>query len=713
MNNQRQGLSPGASPPAAEIATRPAKLFRAGLAAIFAMGLAACAQSNDGSGGLLVPGQGAGSSPLHSLLTGVVSNTPAAGWLLVSADNWGPNRMFRETAGEHANVPALAGGNHTLEIYFKQVSENFDWSTVRINVRAAGTEKEVELLPYGTPTHDWTQISIPIADFNFAGWHLDTGINVVGPRIRGSAGADALFGIDEIRFVGGATPFVWYGDSYTLSGEPAAVHAPGGSQIVDRLTSGGVDVPDYVDTMPPVINLAGENPLTIEQGNAFVEPGFTALDNVDGDLTALVAVNGTVDVNTVGSYVLNYSVSDTAGNTGFANRTVNVTMAGATENVTLGKAAVAELTDGANVASRATDGDLSTFWASPWHSKAGLFLDVDLNGSFDVHSARLHLSNSPTSSRALSDFDLEYWDGGCWKPIPGAQVRGNPSSNQIVDLAFGATVKAQKIRFLCRSKTNCGVREIEVFGSSAAPSTGAMACTVGDYQQFHNASAYDFAEYLPLEYNNDRDKKWPLIIAMHGNAPNRVLNAERNAVITNPEGLILQLKKADFRSRMPAIVISPQTRVQPNPNLGHWFTAPFLRQLLTRIQNSYQIDLDRVYITGLSGGGNGTYEFTLAYPDIPAAIVPIVPPIKPWTKAGYCEALKTMPNWDFRGENDGIGPAPNAIILKDRLDNTCAPAGTPSLMQYTIYPNRGHNIWNDVYQREDLYAWLFQQSKSP
>ena len=80
-------------------------------------------------------------------------------------------------------------------------------------------------------------------------------------------------------------------------------------------------VPD--DTIKPVITLTGGNQ-TVTQGNAWAEPGFSATDNVDGDLTSQVAVTGSVNTATPGSYPLTYSVTDTAGNTGTATRTVTV-----------------------------------------------------------------------------------------------------------------------------------------------------------------------------------------------------------------------------------------------------------------------------------------------------------------------------------------------------------------------------------------------------
>lgn len=78
------------------------------------------------------------------------------------------------------------------------------------------------------------------------------------------------------------------------------------------------------DTTPPVITLKGSNPMSMSLNSTYTEPGFTANDNKDGDVSAKVSVSGTVNNNLKGAYTLTYSVTDAAGNVGTATRTVNV-----------------------------------------------------------------------------------------------------------------------------------------------------------------------------------------------------------------------------------------------------------------------------------------------------------------------------------------------------------------------------------------------------
>ena len=80
------------------------------------------------------------------------------------------------------------------------------------------------------------------------------------------------------------------------------------------------------DTTAPVISLNGSSTINLTVGDSFTDPGATATDNVDGNLTSSIVVTGSVDTSTVGTYTLNYNVSDAAGNAATqVSRTVNVT----------------------------------------------------------------------------------------------------------------------------------------------------------------------------------------------------------------------------------------------------------------------------------------------------------------------------------------------------------------------------------------------------
>jgi len=121
-----------------------------------------------------------------------------------------------------------------------------------------------------------------------------------------------------------------------------------------------------VDTTLPVITLVGADPLSHEVGSIFTDPGASAADNIDGDITANIGVTGSVNANTVGSYTLTYNVSDTSSNAATTvTRTVNVTDTGAPTITLIGNSPInhelnTTFSDPGATASDAADGDLTS-----------------------------------------------------------------------------------------------------------------------------------------------------------------------------------------------------------------------------------------------------------------------------------------------------------------------------------------------------------------
>lgn len=167
-----------------------------------------------------------------------------------------------------------------------------------------------------------------------AGWTFQSMGNLMGgilPTITPQVGMQ-----DELGFAWIAIPWEFpYQFSYfvmpssdaggvqTLSGQ-GEYRTDSGRLLsdIDTVTMTGID------KTPPKITLLGTNPMTVEEGTAYVEPGYTATDNADGNITSKVQVSGSVDVNTPDTYTLTYSVSDTAGNAATpVTRTVNVVAA--------------------------------------------------------------------------------------------------------------------------------------------------------------------------------------------------------------------------------------------------------------------------------------------------------------------------------------------------------------------------------------------------
>ncbi|MFL0801971.1 MAG: DUF5011 domain-containing protein [Agarilytica sp.] len=121
-----------------------------------------------------------------------------------------------------------------------------------------------------------------------------------------------------------------------------------------------------VDTTPPVLSLLGDNPMDLSIGETFNDPGATATDDVDGDITANITISGSADTSTVGSYTLTYNVSDAAGNIATPLiRTINVTPDDTAPVITLNGDVVMDVTidsvfiDPGAIATDNVDGDIS------------------------------------------------------------------------------------------------------------------------------------------------------------------------------------------------------------------------------------------------------------------------------------------------------------------------------------------------------------------
>ena len=122
---------------------------------------------------------------------------------------------------------------------------------------------------------------------------------------------------------------------------------------------------------------------------------------------------------------------------------------------------------------------------------------------------------------------------------------------------------------------------------------------------------------------------------------------------------------------------------------------------LALVQKDYKIDDKRLYLTGLSMGGAGTWSLAAKYPDRWAAIVPICGGGDP----EQAKAIKDLPCWVFQGDADNAGLVDKTRKMVDALK---AAGGKPT---YTEYAGIGHNSWEMAYNTPALYEWLLAQHK--
>ncbi|MGQ9525461.1 MAG: prolyl oligopeptidase family serine peptidase [Armatimonadota bacterium] len=124
--------------------------------------------------------------------------------------------------------------------------------------------------------------------------------------------------------------------------------------------------------------------------------------------------------------------------------------------------------------------------------------------------------------------------------------------------------------------------------------------------------------------------------------------------------------------------------------------------VLEKTKREYSVDPDRVYLTGLSQGGFGTFAIAAKHPDLFAAIAPICGGGRPEEMA---PALKALPCWAFHGDAD---PVVKVDLSKAMVDAINAAGGNAKL---TVYPGVGHNSWDKAYREEKLGQWFLQHRK--
>ena len=223
------------------------------------------------------------------------------------------------------------------------------------------------------------------------------------------------------------------------------------------------------------------------------------------------------------------------------------------------------------------------------------------------------------------------------------------------------------------------------------PALGPTA-NLGQHPYSSEKARLSFLLYLPAEYGKDPHREWPLILYLHGSG-----SRGNNLDYLKLEGLP---KKLEGEPSFPFLVLSPQIE---NEN-AYWpdsATSSSLLALLDEIALVYSINPKQIYLTGVSLGGNGTWEIGLRNPGRFAALVPVMGYYGyPFTVPDNICDLKTVPIWAFHGAKDETVPLDAEESLVKALQ---ACEGDVRL---TVYPDAGHDIATEVYTRPDIYTWM-------
>jgi len=192
--------------------------------------------------------------------------------------------------------------------------------------------------------------------------------------------------------------------------------------------------------------------------------------------------------------------------------------------------------------------------------------------------------------------------------------------------------------------------------------------------------------YLPEGYKQNDEKKWPLILFLHG-AGER--GNDLDLVKKHGPPKIVEQKDLQF------IIVSPQC-----PAEKRWSVSD-LDLLLEKIIKDHRVEKNRIYLTGLSMGGYGTWEYAMEKPERFAAIAPICGGGSPW----QAYRLASMPVWVFHGAKDPVVPIEKSEEMVKALKKVNGN------VKFTVYPEATHDSWTETYDNPELYEWFLKQKQ--
>ncbi len=191
--------------------------------------------------------------------------------------------------------------------------------------------------------------------------------------------------------------------------------------------------------------------------------------------------------------------------------------------------------------------------------------------------------------------------------------------------------------------------------------------------------------FVPHDYQGN--KAYPLILFLHGAGETGTDGLKQSVV-----GLGPALKKRE--KTFPFLAVFPQS--QKRTWKADSADAQRALAILAEVEKNFKVDGQRIYLTGLSMGGYGTWSLAAAHPGRWAAIAPICGGGDPKQAAQF----KHIPCWCFHGDADKAVPVARSRDMVQALKDAGASP------RYDEYPGVGHNSWDRAYGNEELYTWL-------
>jgi Predicted peptidase len=255
---------------------------------------------------------------------------------------------------------------------------------------------------------------------------------------------------------------------------------------------------------------------------------------------------------------------------------------------------------------------------------------------------------------------------------------------------------------------------IVVYNPTAPPATppwGTLAKWVKTDRVGFNTSSFKSYFYkgmafrlkFPKSYQHgvNDGKTYPLFIFFHG-------IGERGSIYDNEYQLYhggeLHRNAVD-NGLFDGFLMYPQTSGQA----GYFDNGQF-DAIADLIQNYFvpqiKVDINRIIVDGLSGGGNASWTFLTRFPQLTAAALPISAPIGVTLPTESLQTLKFTPIWQFQGQLD-TKPSPNSTML---IINNYRNAGAQ--ISYTEYPNQGHGCWYNAWNEPDYFPYMLRAHKA-
>ena len=338
----------------------------------------------------------------------------------------------------------------------------------------------------------------------------------------------------------------------------------------------------------------------------------------------------------------------------------------------------------------------------------------------DIHKVPIYLGEWATSTKCDANSRVEYyrfvssqakvrgfsyaiWDEGGNMLIYNRETR--EWNKDILQAVFGAGAANEPSASVAKTEEPKGIGTSPASLLNKALQEDRAGQFLGGIFVSGDGGKLPYRLYIPKPDTNTG--KLPLVVFLHGagelgddnnkqmdHFPRRFTNGENQAKY--PCYIIApQCPKSDAWSSFPEYPASAKSSDKP---------TNATRLAIELIENAIadcNIDKTRIYITGLSLGGEGTFDIVSRRPDLFAAAVPVCG----IADAEKAESMKSVPFWVFHGDSDDINPVKYSRDIVEALKKAGAAP------RYTEYKGAGHSIWGKAYGEPELLSWMFAQHK--